>query len=171
MVFSLWNELIIRTLLKIHYSASYYSILAFVIRYTSTQAFHNWNRCVVARVAQWCPNLNWVNGKLHTKINTVQKQLTCLAPFASALPFLSPQPSWQCAPDAFRHLQVERAEAAIVVQQIHTDRHTSCSIQCIISLPLCSEWTCESINERISDIQQQHKQQQHSRCQLSQVVL
>lgn len=51
-----------------------------------------------------------------------------------------------------RHLQVERDEAAIVVQNIQTDIHTSCSIQCIISLPFCSERTCESINERISDI-------------------
>lgn len=85
---ALWNELIMCALLNIHYSASYCSLLAFVTRYTSTQAFHNWNRRVVARVAQWCANLNWVNGKLHTKINTVQKQLTCLAPFASALPFL-----------------------------------------------------------------------------------
>lgn len=145
MVFSLWNELIIRALSKMHYSASYYSLLAFVIRYTSTQEFHNWNRRAVARVAQWVCKFKlskWQiahKDKYRTKTAHVSSSICqCCSPISLA--FFCSSAQLTVRTRCLRHLQVKRAEAAIVVQHIHTDRHTSCSIQCIISLPFCSEW-------------------------------
>lgn len=100
LTFSLWNRLIVRRIIDYSVSASYYySLLEFDIRYTSyviRYSLHEYtgisqlkSSCCSLRCTQCCAYLNWVNGKLHTKVNTVEKQLTCLAPFASALPFLS----------------------------------------------------------------------------------
>lgn len=166
MEFSLWNELIMRRIIENSVWASYYFFaFAFVFEFDICDALfatryslheytgiHNRNRRVAACIAQWCEYLNWVNGKLHTKVNTVQKQLTCLAPFASALSrfilsFCSASATQQL-PAPFAIWKSGREGAAIVVQHIHLAPF-SVLFRCLC----CCSWrTCESINERISDI-------------------
>lgn len=149
-----------------------------VIRYSLHEytGIHNRNRRVAACIAQWCEYLNWVNGKLHTKVNTVQKQLTCLAPFASALSrfILS-----FCSASATQQLPAPFAiwkSGGWGGGRHCCTAHTSCAIQCIISLPLLLQ--LKNVWEhKWKDIwymqqpRQRQRQQQRSRCQLIQVAL